>query len=411
MTHAVALLFTVTLPQTPDLAQLEDRGRYFELRDAVAKIRGDDTDTLYFRGITRSRFGDPGGAEKDLLAFVQRNPQAKARAVKALNALAHMEGRRGRYREAVRHIDRALQDFAEGFEAEEKDSAQNVRNLWKSIEDLPPQTVSVAKASSIPMRRTIGFRVPATFGEKEIEMIFDTGANFSCLSATMAQQLGARVRPEVVRVQAISGNHVPARMAELPEFRLGEATVRHAVALVFEDKDVTIPGTTFRLDAILGFPVIAGLRQFSLTRDGKVEIPTRPGPRRGADLCLDGLNPLVQATAFGKPGTYSFDTGADSTDLWPAFFRDHETEIRAKGSEADVRIQGVGEGRTVPAWRVPSLTLTLGGKEVRLNSPRILTQPVTNRSRTLHGNLGQDLVRQFERVTINFEKMCFWLES
>lgn len=409
MTHAAALLFAVAL-QTPDLAALEERGRYFELRDAVAKRRGDDADTLYYRGLTRSRFGDSGGAEKDLLAFVQRNPQDKKRAVKALNELAHMEGRRGRYREAVRYIDRALKDFAEGFDAEEKDPAQNVRTLWRSVEDLPPQAVSIPKACSIPMRRTIGFRVPSTFGEKEIEMIFDTGANFSCLSATMAQQLGARIRPEVVKVQAISGNHVPARMAELPEFRLGEATVRHAVALVFEDKDVTIPGTTFRLDAILGFPVIAGLRQFSLTRDGKVEIPVRPGPRRGADLCLDGLNPLVQATAFGKPGTYSFDTGADSTDLWPAFYQDHEAEIRAKGSQADVRIQGVGEGRTVPSWRVPSLTLTLAGKEVRLNSPRILTQPVTSRSRTLHGNLGQDLVRQFERVTINSERMCLTLE-
>ncbi|MGV3617528.1 MAG: aspartyl protease family protein [Fimbriimonas sp.] len=410
MTYAAAILFALAPPPpAPDLARLEADHRYFELRAALEKRKGKDLETLFFRGLTRTRFGEYSGAQKDLNEFLQGTADDK-RAAMAYQALADIHVRHSRYRDAVTALDTALGRHAAGMDAEQRKDAENFRLLWRSVADIPAQTVEVARDISVPMKKTIGLRIPVTVAGKTVEFIFDTGANISCLSRTMADGLGARVRPEVIQVDAISGKTVPARMAEIPEMRLGDVTVRHALALVFEDADVTIPGTTFRLDAILGFPVVAGLRQFSITRAGTLEIPVRPGRRRGTDMCLEGLTPLVQAMAFGKVGTYSFDTGADRTDLWPPFFQDHEAEIRAKGTESKERVTGVGGTREVSGWRLPAVTLTVADREVKLTGPKILSEAVIERSQYTHGNLGQDLVRQFERVTLDFERMALALD-
>jgi hypothetical protein len=414
MTHAATLLFAVVagFQAAPDLAQLEESQRFFELRDAVAYRKGDDLDTLYYRGLTRARFQDTPGAIADLQAFLRRtDPKTDAaRGARACLMLAGVFGRHSQYREAVRAIDDALKRFPSGLGAEEVSEAKNSRALWNAVTDVPPQEIRVARETTLPTTRTIGIRVKGKIAGIERDFIVDTGANLSCLSTTMAIQIGAKFQEGEIQVGSISGLTVPARLAEMPEIALGDVTIRHAIALVFADKDLTLPGTPFRLDAILGFPVIAGMREISFARDGSLRIPARPGPKRGTDMCLDGLTPLVQATAFGKAGTYSFDTGAGRTALWLPFFREHESEVRAKGTEAPESVTGVGGTRKIPAWRMPSVTLTLAGREVRLISSPILTEPTVDHSRYLHGNLGYDVIRQFNRVTLNFDRMTLALE-
>ncbi len=396
MTHAAALLFTILAPSDAELLRLEKEHLVFALRDAVMARKDNSPAVLLHRGLTRTRFGDMPGAERDLKAYLRSSPRDAA----AHRALSNVFVREFKY-------DLAAKALAESLKLEPNADAANSMKLWTGVAKVPRQTVRVERATSVPLKRTIGLRVPLDVNGKVHEFIFDTGANLSVLSESKAKELGIEARSDTIEVGTISGIKVPARVAEMPTLRLGSVVIQHAIALVMPDSALTIPNTTIRLDAILGFPVIAGLREFSISRDGTLTIPAKPSARRGADMALDGLTPLVQAAAFGKVGTYSFDTGASLTVFWPPFFREHEATVRQTGTLGEEPITGAGGTRKIPAWAVPSVALNLGGKEVRLVAPKVLTEPAIEHSNYLHGNLGQDLVRQFDRLTINFDRM--WL--
>ena len=51
------------------------------------------------------------------------------------------------------------------------------------------------------------------------------------------------------------------------------------------------------------------------------------------------------------------------------------------------------------------LAITFAGKDVRLAEVRVLTEPTLARSRYFHGNLGRDVIGQFEKMTLNFQAM------
>ena len=65
----------------------------------------------------------------------------------------------------------------------------------------------------------------------------------------------------------------------------------------------------------------------------------------------------------------------------------------------------MGSAKSVPAYKGKDLTLGIGGQEVVFPSIPILTESTTEASRIVYGNLGQDMIKQFESMTINFEKM------
>jgi len=151
--------------------------------------------------------------------------------------------------------------------------------------------------------------------------------------------------------------------------------------------------------------VIAALRELTVARNGEVIIPAKPGKHSASNLCLDGLTPLIAGTFRGKRLTFSFDTGANKSDLYPPFFKAYEEEIKAKYPSLVEKITGVGRSREIIAYRVKDLVMTFSGKEARFAEIPVLSELTLDGSRYFYGNLGQDLIKQFERMTISFETM------
>jgi hypothetical protein len=192
--------------------------------------------------------------------------------------------------------------------------------------------------------------------------------------------------------------------------RIGNATVHNAVFLVFEDKDLFIQQANYQINAIVGFPVIEALKEISISRSGEVFIPARAGKRAEQNMGLDGLTPLIAGAYKGRRLIFTFDTGARTSSLYPPFFKGYEEEIKATGTSQPERITGAGGSKDVPAYRVNDLAMTFSGREARLASVKILTEETLDNSRYFYGNLGQDLIRQFEKMTLNFVSMSIIFE-
>jgi hypothetical protein len=70
-----------------------------------------------------------------------------------------------------------------------------------------------------------------------------------------------------------------------------------------------------------------------------------------------------------------------------------------------MKIGGAGGFKEVEAYNLNNLDLMIAGKPVRMAKAKILTAPVNDESKYFYGNLGQDLIKQFERMTLDFKSM------
>ncbi len=122
-------------------------------------------------------------------------------------------------------------------------------------------------------------------------------------------------------------------------------------------------------------------------------------------MCLEGLTPLVAATYKNRRMIFAFDTGAVTSDFYPAFYKADEAEIKRLSATEKMKVGGAGGFTKVTAYAIKDLDLTVGGKTARFAKARVLPEPTNENSRYLYGNLGQDLIKQFERMTLDFRTM------
>jgi hypothetical protein len=101
---------------------------------------------------------------------------------------------------------------------------------------------------------------------------------------------------------------------------------------------------------------------------------------------------------------FALDTGATRSNLFPPFFRTFEEEIKSQYPMQRESIRGAGGSKEVSAYQIKDLSIEFAGKRGHFSDVLVLTEPVLNNSRYLYGNLGRDLITQFERMTINFER-------
>lgn len=145
-------------------------------------------------------------------------------------------------------------------------------------------------------------------------------------------------------------------------------------------------------------------------RDGGVEIPQSTSAFGPQNLCLEGLQPLVEIDFEGSRITMAFDTGANTTIFYPPFFKRFEEMVRSKGKPIKHRLTGVGSSTMVDAFQLGSVQAELGGSKFELKSVEVLPKEKDTASRFFYGNLGQDVMSQFESWTMNFERMSLTMK-
>lgn len=412
------LLVFARVPAALSQSQLKglyDGKQYFELRDALQNITGDhSTDLLFYRGVVSNKFNQTEASISYLRSYLKRVEGSKNAALirDSYEILADNYLKICQYRKAAEAYTTILTRFREGLDPKRVADHENAVRLWGALRKLPRQTATFKGDSKIQSFKDqlelTNF--PVEVNGQKVSFVFDTGANISSITTSFAGKLGIKIIDASIEVGGITGNKVKTRLGTAPEMKIGNVIVRNVAFLIFDDQDLYITPARFQLNAVIGFPVIAALREITIGRNGEVVIPAKPSKRSARNMCLDGLTPLIVGTFKGKLLTFSFDTGANKTDLYPPFFKAYEEEIKTKYPSRIERIAGVGESREIIAYRVKDLVMNFAGKDATFAELPVLTETTLEKSRYFYGNLGQDLIRQFERVTISFETMSVFFE-
>jgi hypothetical protein len=213
-----------------------------------------------------------------------------------------------------------------------------------------------------------------------------------------------------LQVGAITGNKVYMRPAYAPHLNLGGADIENAVFIVVDDAALSFPQANYYIHGIIGFPIIEAFDEFTIFKNDSMHIPAVKGKHKLNNMVLENLTPIVCAQTEGKNLYFSFDTGAKETILYQSYYKDFEGEIKANSRFEEVNMGGAGGAIKVNVYQFPNFKASIGGKDVTLPEVSILPKNLINSAENLYGNLGQDVIGQFNSMTLNFLSMSLIFE-
>lgn len=392
-------------PAVAELARLYEAHDCFGMRDAL-RTAPRFPELAFYRAWSAASFNRPDEAARYASEYLASRAAMRdsLHLWDAYSVLGDAHVKAYRYADAARAYRAAV---AHARDSTKRAETQNAVNLWEAVSAVPAQTVERPRELRLSTMRDkvelLTTEVEA--GGRRLPFVWDTGAGLSTITDSSAIEMGFRIVEAAVHVGAIEGGKVPTRLAVAPELRIGGATVRNAIFLVLPAANLSFPRIDYRVRGIVGFPVIAALSPATHLREGGIllEAPSSSAPGNAAsNLCLDGLAPLLAVTHRGRRLHAGFDTGAQSSSFYPPFLAAFPD---AKGRGSSIGIAGVNGARQVPGLILPSLEIGVGGRTVTLPNARVLREHTMPNSTFLFGNLGQDVFRQFESMTVDFRAM------
>jgi hypothetical protein len=388
------------------LKQLYDGKRYFELREDIEHHSGKtDRRLFFFRGALANVFYQPKLSAKYLGQYISqaRNDDAWLPDVYAI--LADDFVKTYDYAKAIAAYRTLLDRFRQKLQPDEIEGYENVIALYGAFRATPRQTVTAgADSKAGEPSAEHGWSVAVEANGQRVMLGLDTGADLSLLAKSVAEKLGVRILDTSAKFGSITSINVQTKFGVLPVMKIGNAVIRNAIFIVMDDQALTFPDGSM-ITGVIGFPVIAGLRQITFNNDGTVSIPHRPNVGGKPNMCLDGSKILFRGEYENTGLTFVLDTGAQRSILYLPFLQAFESEIKSKYDIRNEKFTGIGGTEETPAYIVRDFTLRLSGRGVRLPEIRLLTKALTDNGKHFYGNIGQDLIKRFRRMTLDFVSM------
>jgi Aspartyl protease len=410
---AFALIVSIHFPTSSqsyqDIKLLYTQKQYFALRDTLRKYQADQSAYLnFYRGVVSNKFNQPSLSIKYLQQYLKQKSNDKDGLLKdCYEMLADSYVKIHEYRLAAETCRVLLGKFRARLDSDELKETQNDIILLSALSEVPRQSVQVKGDTLLRTSKDKAslINLPVEIGTQQVSWVFDTGANLSSITVSCAKQVGLKIIDSYVEVETSTNAKVKAKLGVAPEIKIGQVTIKNVVFLVFDDKDLFFPQIDYQINGIIGFPVITALGEITFTRNGDLIIPERPHAYDEQNLCFDGLMPLISGVFRDKQLVFKFDSGASSSDLSYHFFKTYEAELKERYPLETRKFAGAGGAMEVKSYGVKDLTLQIAGKRAEFAKIHVLTIPIDDMSHYTHGNLGQDLIGQFERMTLNFESM------
>lgn len=358
-----------------------------------------------YRGYLAARFDRPADASRFLKSYLadKGNSDLEAKAF-AYELLIDADARLGRYKDSAAEAEQGLAAVGSYLNATRKQEMIDAGKRAKILADVAPQSSEVSPFE-VTMKKDMAQlnRVPISVGETTIDAVFDTGAQLTVLTQSVADACGLKAFPETIPVDSVTGAKVQAHLAELPDLKFGASTFRHVIALVMADKDLTFG--PYKISAIVGFPVIEALGRLEFGRAGQLRAGYRSDKPSLRNLALKGLGPVVQGHFRNVDLTFNIDTGAMNSHFTKNLI-DRFPDI-AKGERGVLNLGGAGGAKPFKTYILPNFEMNLGGQTVRLPKADVLTESSNEAIDRFYGNLGQDVFRQFDTMVIDFRNMSF----
>jgi len=400
----LALLLAVAAHAAPSPVLTANDANDVVALEAFATSAASPDERLLAKGSALALRHNDKAAVAILEPLVQGASDKDIHAVAGL-ALAAVYARQGRYGDSYRASAAAKALGARPFTLDQEQDMDVV----KSLESEKPMAVRHPAAGRLAVTRDKAglMQVAVSVNGNSVNAIFDTGAGFSTLSESCAKKLGVRILDRPTTVGSSSKDALATRVGVAERFQFGDAVLTNVVFFVLPDSELTFAGGAYKIDAIVGLPVMEALGRVELAKEAGGEVlyyGHKPGARVAGNLILDGFVPIVLAEADGKAALRLFlDTGATNTTLNKSAARDYPALTAAAVKDAATFTGAGGTAKDDDAMTLPTLQLTIAGRVFHLAKISMHSKLEPGH----HGVIGQDVLKQGARWALDFETMSF----
>jgi predicted aspartyl protease len=311
------------------------------------------------------------------------------------------------YKEAKNAIQTVLSDYKKYLKEEEISDFENSLKIWTALENIPPLKVDIQDKTTIKMKKDIaGLNTLKISVEGDsADFIFDTGANLSTTTQSVAKQLKMNIIPIHIEVGTITGSKVVAQLAVCDKLTLGNIDIYNVIFLVLPDEALSFPQIKYQIYGILGFPVIEALKEIRITQDGYFIVPQNKSTfLKSSNMAISGLTPLI----YINNKHFTFDTGADHTLFYHNLYLENKDKIDKKHQSQQISFGGAGGKKEFDGYKI-DYTFKIGEKEVKIKNANLLKEKVKD-DEIGYGNIGQDLIQKFDTLILNFDEMFIKFE-
>lgn len=291
--------------------------------------------------------------------------------------------------------------------ADELAGAAQTAAIAAQLAALPAQRVTAYQPLAVPVRKDkVGLpRATVEIDGHAQDTVLDTGANLSVVSLSTARRLGLRLQQGGASVGSASRDAVAVRLGLADTLSFAGLTLHDVPFLVLDDAQLAMPVPGgYRIDAILGFPVLRALQRFRITAAGRLEpslSAANPASADTGNLLMVGNDMYVQANVGGVPLAMHLDSGAAGSALSADFARRHADLLKGLPTRsAHVAGAGGAVARRTATW--PNVQLRVGGRTTTLAQ---LDVALAGGAGAAPNVLGEDALGAFAWWSVDFGQM------
>jgi hypothetical protein len=309
------------------------------------------------------------------------------------------------YAQAVETSQFILDHFKAIADSADFAEYENEHKIWQALKNTPKQEVIKKSDCVIPMRRDkVGLmNVITIFDTDTVNFLFDTGANFSAIKRSKAQELGMEIIEAEFYVTAATGKKVNGALAIAKEFQIADITVKNAVFLVFEDEDISFPQIDYYPNGAIGFPVIEAFDELQFKKEGEIFIPQNAHVYSYNNLALDGLMPVLAVIYNTDTLRFNFDTGGSKSTLYKPFYEKYKAFVEKNYQVQQFSSASGGGSVEFEGYVIDSLALSVADSKATLSKLQLHINALDDAKSFIHGNFGQDYIKQFAKMIVSFK--------
>lgn len=305
--------------------------------------------------------------------------------------------------------------YKKHFTEEELDAEINAQRIWQSLKGQPAQSIEAFSSVMIPtVKDKAGLVTTSVIANGTTsEFVFDTGAGISCITESLAKKMGINILPDNnTFVESFTGQKNKVLIGIAPEIKLGELTIHNTIFLVYPDSAFTFANGAYVINGIIGFPVAKELGTIIIEKDKLSFSKNGKSYNQEKNFFVDQLRAIVMVTYKGKTYPYNFDSGAKISEFNKSFHEAYKTYLDKNGNIETTKSSGAG------GQEVTSEVLVLKDEELLIDKTIIKMQKIKVDLNSFgiygkvnYGNIGQDVIGQFKKVTLSFDHNYIKLEN
>lgn len=297
--------------------------------------------------------------------------------------------------------------FSKKYTKGELDDEQNTRRIWEVLKLQKPQIIESFSNITVATKKDKAGLITTNVLTNNIEtdFVFDTGAGISCITESLAKKLGFIILPDNnIEVMSFTGVKNKVLMGIAPVLNIGNITIHNAVFLVYPDTAFTFANGKYIINGIIGFPIIKELGTVTIEENSLSFSKNKTINNNDKNLFIDELRAIVMLNFKGKTLPFNFDSGAKTSSFNKSFYELFKSYLDKNGSLVSEKTASAGgQEVTSEVLEIKDQQIQLGKNQINLPKLQVDKSDYGVYGKVNYGNIGQDIIGQFKKVTISFD--------